>query len=118
MKALGAASPQLGPLCIGAALEFGVARRWVRPGLTSSVAKVLAMPIATVLVSMLTGLRGPALTTALLIQVLLPASSAYILARQLGGDAPLMAGVTAPQTVLALAANPLMLIGLAAVVQF
>lgn len=76
------------------------------------------MPIATVLVSMLTGLRGPARTTALLIQVLLPASSAYILARQLGGDAPLMDGITAPQTVLALAANPLMLIGLAAVVQF
>lgn len=118
MKALGAASLPLGLLCIGAALEFSAARQWVRPVITSSVAKFLAMPVATVLVSMLTGLKGPALTTALLFQVLPTASSAYILARQLGGDAPLMAGITATQTILALAAIPLMLIGLNAVVQF
>ena len=48
------------------------------------------------------GLEGPALTTALLFQTLPTASSAYIMSRQLGGDAPLMAGITAAQSLLAL----------------
>jgi malonate transporter len=55
------------------------------------------------------GLSGPALITALLFQAMPTASSAYILARQLGGDAPLMAGITATQTVLAAAAIPVVL---------
>jgi malonate transporter len=116
MKALGAASLPLGLLCIGAALEFGAVRQWLGPVASSSLMKFLAMPVATVLVAMLTGLKGPALTTALLFQVLPTASSAYIMARQLGGDAPLMAGITATQTVLALVAIPLVLVGLTAVV--
>ena len=39
---------------------------------------------------------------------------ADIMSRQLGGDAPLMAGITAVQTVLAMAAIPLVLIGFTA----
>lgn len=46
------------------------------------------------------------LIVALLFQALPTASSSYIMARQLGGDAPLMAGITAVQTVLAAAAMP------------
>ncbi|EKY30520.1 hypothetical protein HMPREF0185_00321 [Brevundimonas diminuta 470-4] len=44
------------------------------------------------------GLKGPALTAALLFQALPTTSSAYIMARQLGGDAPLMASITVIQT--------------------
>ncbi|MEH3148591.1 MAG: AEC family transporter [Methylobacterium frigidaeris] len=116
MRVLGAASLPLGLLCIGAALEFRSARQWIGPVVSSSVMKFLAMPAATVLAATLIGLKGPALTTALLFQALPTASSAYILARQLGGDAPLMAGITATQTVLAFLAIPLVLIGLGAVV--
>ena len=53
------------------------------------------MPLVTLAVALLVGLDGPALTTALLFQTLPTASSAYIMSRQLGGDAPLMAGITA-----------------------
>ncbi len=112
MRALGTASLPLGLLCIGAALEFKSARQWVGPVVSSSLMKFLAMPLATVLAAMLVGLKGPPLTTALLFQALPTASSAYILARQLGGDAPLMAGITAAQTVIALVALPVVLIGL------
>lgn len=112
LKALGAASLPLGLLCVGAALDFSTARQWVAPVAASSAMKFLAMPAATLAIALPLGLHGPALTTALLFQVLPTASSAYILARQLGGDAPLMAGITAMQTVLALAAIPLVLIGL------
>ncbi|MDP4021263.1 AEC family transporter [Methylobacterium sp. NEAU 140] len=117
LRALGAAALPLGLLCIGAALEFRAARHWVRPVVSSSAMKFLAMPAVTVLVAAPLGLDGPALTTALLFQALPTASSAYVMARQLGGDAPLMAGITATQTVLAIAVLPLVLVGLDAIVR-
>nr|WP_279290599.1 AEC family transporter [Rhizobium skierniewicense] len=113
MRSLGAASLPLGLLCVGAALDFKAARHWIGPVASSSAMKFLTMPAATVIVASVVGLEGRALTTALLFQALPTASSAYIMARQLGGDAPLMAGITATQTVLALGAIPLILIGLA-----
>jgi malonate transporter len=114
IRALGAASLPLGLLCVGAALDFSTARSWLGPVLTSSAVKFLLMPVATLLAALALGLSGPALITALLFQAMPTASSAYILARQLGGDAPLMAGITATQTVLAAAAIPLVLAALTA----
>jgi malonate transporter and related proteins len=43
---------------------------------------------------------------AVLFQALPTASSSYVLARQLGGDAPLMAGIITFQTVLAMLTLP------------
>jgi malonate transporter and related proteins len=106
MKALGAAALPLGLLCVGAALDFGAAAKWAGPATLASVVKFLIVPAATAAFALTTGLTGPALTVALLFQTLPTASSAYILARQLGGDAPLMAGIIAVQTVLALAVLP------------
>lgn len=110
MKALGQASLPLGLLCVGAALDFGTARTWIRPLAVTSAVKFGLMPLATVLACLALGLRGPAAATALLFQALPTASSSYIMARQLGGDAPLMAGIIALQTVLAGAALPLVLL--------
>jgi predicted permease len=55
------------------------------------------------------GLPSTPAAVALLYQSLPTASSAYILARQMGGDAPLMAGITAAQTIMAAATMPLAL---------
>lgn len=110
MRALGAASLPIGLLCVGAALDFSTVRQWLRPVAISSMMKFLVMPVVTLMIAAVIGLGGPALTTALLFQVLPTASSAYILARQLGGDAPLMAGIIATQTVLALLMIPLVLV--------
>ncbi len=106
LRALGAASLPLGLLCVGAALDFSGARRWVGPVAASSVAKFLLMPLATITAAAALDLHGSALTTALIFQALPTASSAYVLARQLGGDAPLMAGITAVQTAIGFAAIP------------
>lgn len=106
LRAFGSASLPLGLLCVGAALEFGSARAWLKPIAASSVVKFALMPLVTALIAKGFGLTGQALTTALLFQALPTASSAYILSRQLGGDAPLMAGITAAQTVIAFAAMP------------
>jgi predicted permease len=114
LRALGAASLPLGLLCVGAALEFGSVRGWIAPVATSSAIKFLILPVVTVAVASLMGLTGPALVTALLFQALPTASSAYIMARQLGGDAPLMAGITAMQTLFALVALPLAAAGIGA----
>lgn len=113
LRALGQASLPLGLLCVGAALEVGPARAWARPILAASFAKFALMPLAAALACAGLGLHGPAATAALLFQALPTASSSYILARQLGGDAPLMAGITAVQTVLAVVAIPLALAALA-----
>lgn len=110
LKGLGQASLPLGLLCVGAALDFGAARTWIRPLAITSAVKFGLMPLATVLACLALGLRGPAAATALLFQALPTASSSYIMARQLGGDAPLMAGIIALQTVLAGAALPLVLL--------
>ncbi len=106
LRALGAASMPLGLLCVGAALDFSGVRAWAQPVFLSSMVKFLAMPVLTLAVGHAIGLTDVALMVALLFQALPTASSSYIMARQLGGDAPLMAGITAAQTVLAAAAMP------------
>jgi malonate transporter len=110
LRSLGAASLPMGLLCVGAALDFAAATRWLRPIALASLAKFALMPAATLVVGRLLGLHGDAATTALLFQALPTASSSYIMARQLGGDAPLMAGIVAAQTVLAAAAIPAVMV--------
>ncbi|MDK0524283.1 AEC family transporter [Streptomyces sp. ML-6] len=107
LQSLGAASMPLGLLCIGAALRFGQARAWTGPIVMSSTAKFALLPAVTFLVARSAGLGASALLVAVLFQALPTASSSYIMARQLGGDAPMMAGITATQTLLGLAAVPL-----------
>lgn len=109
LKALGAASMPLGLVCVGAALDFGSVRRWVGPVAASSAAKFMVMPGVTFLLGHAFGLGATAMMVALLFQTLPTASSSYIMARQLGGDAPLMAGITATQTVLGGLALPVVL---------
>lgn len=107
LKTLGQASLPLGLLCVGAALDLKAARSWLRPVGLSSVAKFMVMPLVTLAACHLFGLKGEAAIAALLFQALPTASSSYIMARQLGGDAPLMAGIIAGQTLLAAVALPL-----------
>lgn len=107
LKALGQASLPLGLLCVGAALDLKAARSWLRPVGMASLAKFVVMPMVTLAACHLFGLSGEAAIAVLLFQALPTASSSYIMARQLGGDAPLMAGIIAGQTLLAGVALPL-----------
>ncbi|MGQ3670806.1 AEC family transporter [Xanthobacter sp. TB0136] len=109
VKALGTAAMPMGLLCVGAALHFGSARNWVKPILIASLAKFLILPLVTFLIAQALQLDATAMLAVLIFQTLPTASSSYILSRQLGGDAPLMAGITALQTVLAALLLPLML---------
>jgi malonate transporter and related proteins len=113
LKALGQASLPLGLLCVGAALELGNIRQWVRPVGFSSAFKFVVMPVTTLFACRLFELDAQSATAALLFQALPTASSSYIMARQLGGDAPLMAGIIACQTLIAAVALPAAIIVLA-----
>jgi predicted permease len=112
LKALGQASLPLGLLCVGAALKLGSAASWIKPIGLSSIAKFVLMPLATLGLCHVFGLQGEAAIAAILFQALPTASSSYIMARQLGGDAPLMAGIIAGQTLLAVIALPLVVMSI------
>ncbi len=118
MRALGAASMPLGLLCVGAALRFDAARSWLQPVCVASAFKFMAMPLITLAAGRLFGLGDAALTVALLFQALPTSSASYIMARQLGGDAPLMAGITAFQTIAAALAMPVVLTALVSALAF
>jgi predicted permease len=93
-------------------LNLSAAAGWIRPIGLSSVAKFLILPLVTLGFCHLFGLQGEAAIAAILFQALPTASSSYILARHLGGDAPLMAGIIAAQTLIAAVALPVMVITL------
>ncbi|KVQ92602.1 AEC family transporter [Burkholderia ubonensis] len=114
VRALGAASMPLGLLCVGAALTFDAARAWMQPVCVASAFKFVAMPLLTLVAGRALGLGDAALTVALLFQALPTSSASYLMARQLGGDAPLMAGITAFQTLFATIAMPAVLTTLVA----
>lgn len=113
LKALGQASLPIGLLCVGAALDWRALGTGMRPVVIASLVKFLLMPLVTFAVLRGFGLGGQAATLAILFQALPTASSSYVLARQLGGDAPLMAGIVTVQTLLAALAVPAMLLLLA-----
>lgn len=81
----------------------------VRPLMAASAFKFLVMPLTTWGVCRLFGLSGQAAVVAVLFQALPTASSSYVMARQMGGNAPLMATLIALQTVAAAATLPLVL---------
>lgn len=110
LKLLGDAALPLGLLIAGAGLSFDlIARRPWSLGLTS-VAKVMLMPFLMWGLSALLGADRVGQGAALLCGSAPGAAASYVLARQMGGDAPLMAGIIALTTVLSAATIPLLLI--------
>lgn len=99
----------LGLMTVGAGLQLKALRGASVPFLVATTAKLVAFPLMTAGLALLLGIDGLMLQVAILLSALPTASSAYILARQLGGDAPLMAGIISGQTLLATVTIPLML---------
>jgi len=99
LKLLGGAALPLGLIVAGAGLSFAeVARRkWTVAGVT--VVKLGVMPPLMWGLCVLYGGNELAQATALLCGAAPGAAAAYLLARQMGGDAPLMAGIVALTTV-------------------
>lgn len=109
LSMLGAASLPLGLLCVGAALQPAYLLGERHALLLNSAGKLLLLPCLVGLLAWL--LQLPALAGALVVIffALPTAPSAYILARQMGGDSQLMAGIITMQTLLAALTLPLVL---------
>jgi predicted permease len=113
LDVVGRASLGIGLLVVGSALDLG---RLARPRLAHAVAlvlKLMVMPALAWLYAGWFGITGPALAMTVVAGAVPTASSAYFLARDLGGDAPLMAEITTLQTLIALATLPAALLLLA-----
>ncbi len=106
---LGKAALPLGLLCVGAALKLDAINGELKRIVLASIAKFIILPFSYIVIMVLLNVTGPAITVGLLFMTLPTASSSYILARQLGGNAPLMAGIISLQTVAGMAIVPLVL---------
>jgi malonate transporter and related proteins len=104
---LGRSSIPLGLLVVGAGLSLD---QLMRPGATALIAtllKLIVMPALAIGLAIVFGLSGASLAVVACCASVPSASNAYILARQLGGNAPVMAHILAVQTLLAVITMPI-----------
>jgi predicted permease len=94
-------------VCVGAALTLPAVRRAPFGLLATAALKLLAMPALAAALAFSAGLEPLVAMTLILYHAGPTASGAYVLARQLGGDAELMAASITLQTVLAAFTVPL-----------
>jgi len=107
IDALGRSSLALGLLIVGAGLRV---QELVRPNamtLLASALKLIVMPAIAIAIGRAVGLSEASLVVVVCCAAVPAASNAYILARQLGGDAPLMAQILTVETVLAAITMPI-----------
>lgn len=104
---LGHAALPVGLIAVGAGLSFKALH--ARAGTVSlgALAKLGAMPLLTFLIGSQFGLGGVELAVCVMYMSLPTSASSYVLARQLGGDGPLVAGMITASTILAMIALPL-----------
>lgn len=107
LDVLGRAALGTGLLVVGAGLDL---HRITRPKLAHGIAivvKLAVMPLLAWTLARQFGVSGAPLTMTVIAAAVPTATSAYFLARDMGGDAPVMAEITTMQTLLALATLPL-----------
>jgi malonate transporter and related proteins len=106
---LGRASLALGLLLVGAGLVLGEVLKPDARVYTTAALKLLVMPAIAIGIGAALGLSGQALSVVAIASSVPSAPSGYVLARQLGGDAPLLARILTFEILLALATIPLAL---------
>jgi predicted permease len=99
----------LGLLAVGFALNLSAIKEASWPLISSSLLKLMVMPVVATLIGYYVGLSEIEIGVLLLFAAMPTATSSYILARQLGGHAPLMAAITTAQTLLAMITLPIVL---------
>ncbi len=106
---IGGGALGLGLLMVGAGVRFGMIadRRFLIT--FGSLLRLLGMPLLIFIGAWLFGIEGVPLTVAVIAGAVPAASSSYILARQMGGDAPLMASLISVQLMLSTLTLPVMI---------
>lgn len=99
----------LGLLAVGAALQIKTLKSTGLPLLTALLFRLLVMPMLAIASASAMQLPLEATQILLVFAAVPSATASYILARQLGGDAPLMAAILSGQTLVAMLSLPLVL---------
>jgi hypothetical protein len=105
-SSLGQAALPIGVLMVGAGLRIGDLLRFRPVTVVATVLKLVVMPALALTLAVLAGLSGTTLAVVACCAAVPSASNSYVLARQMGGDAPLMAEILTVQTVLAIGTMP------------
>lgn len=103
---LGRAALALGLLSVGAALRLDFGSAGLRLVALTSALKLTAVPLAIAFWTWALEVEGLTRTVAILVGAVPTATSSYILARQLGGDAELMALIVTATTLAAMLTMP------------
>jgi malonate transporter len=106
---LGQGALALGLLAVGAGLELGRALRPTAAVVVTIILKLAVMPAIAISLALWFGLEGAALTVVAIASSVPSAPGSYILARQMGGDAPLLAQILSMQVLVALVTIPAVL---------
>lgn len=117
LEVIGRAALAAGLLIVGAGLDI---RRLARPGLPHALSaglKLVLLPVMAGTLAGLMGVTGDDMTVTIIAASVPSASAAYVLARQMGGNAGLMAEILTLQTLLALLSMPLLISLLSQVAQ-
>ena len=96
-------------LCVGAGLDLSVGRTAKGALAFACVLKLAAMPVAAFFIADAVGLSGVTYAVVVIFAAMPASPASYVLARQLGGDAPLMAGILTVQTAAAAITLPVVL---------
>jgi len=106
IETLASAALALGLLVAGAGLDLDALKHTGTRTIVWSLVRLLVLPIMAVGIALMLGIQGVALAVIAISAATPTATNGYILARQLGGDAPFMANLIAAQTVLAVLTMP------------
>ena len=106
VQALGRASVALGLLCVGAALSLDSFTDRVGTQLVTGVLKLTVMPAVTWVLCIALGVPPLATAVAVIFMALPTAATSYVMARAMGGDAPLMAAITTTEHIAAIVTLP------------
>jgi hypothetical protein len=110
LSMLGGAGIGTGLLMVGAGLIVQDALRPSQAVWLGTALKLLGTPLLVTLWSLVTGLTGTAFVACIVCAAVPTAMSAYVLARQMGGDAPLVAATVTLQTVVSFVSIPLLIV--------
>ena len=109
LNILDRAALPLALLCVGAGLVAGFSYSMYKTLFITCILKLIFMPVSAALIMSFTGLTGLTFVIVMLFATCPASPASYVLARQLGGDAPLMAAILTIQTLLSAIAIPIVL---------
>ncbi|MDH3336136.1 MAG: AEC family transporter [Rhodospirillaceae bacterium] len=104
---LGRAALPVSLLAVGAGLEFDALKQNASVSIQTTVIKLVALPAVALLIGRTMGVEGVSFTAMVLFASLSGSASSYVLAREMGGDGTLMAGIITATTIGAILTMPM-----------